>query len=81
MVLRHYYIGAARAKCLESAISSVPVALREVRVRIWVRVRVRPFLSVRSSFERGSKEICGLEAVGRTIGGNRNAIAECKVLY
>lgn len=30
IVLRHYYLGAARAKCLESAIASVPVALREV---------------------------------------------------
>lgn len=32
LVLRHYYLGAARAKCFESAITSVPVALREVRV-------------------------------------------------
>lgn len=32
-MLRHYYLGAARAKCLESAIASVPVALREVRER------------------------------------------------
>lgn len=30
LVLRHYYLGAARAKCLESVITSVPVALREV---------------------------------------------------
>lgn len=30
LVLRHYYLGKARAKCLESAITSVPVALREV---------------------------------------------------
>lgn len=32
LVLRHYYLGAARIKCLESAITSVPVALREVGV-------------------------------------------------
>eukprot|EP00752_Nemacystus_decipiens_P009815 g8759.t1 len=32
IVLRHYYLGAARAKCLESAIASVPVALREVEL-------------------------------------------------
>lgn len=31
--LRHYYLGAARAKCLRSAITSVPVTLREVRPR------------------------------------------------
>ncbi|CAM9108450.1 unnamed protein product, partial [Hapterophycus canaliculatus] len=32
LVLRHYYLGSARAKCLESAITSVPVALREVEL-------------------------------------------------
>lgn len=31
IVLRHYYLGAARVKCLESALASVPVLLREVR--------------------------------------------------
>lgn len=30
LVLRHYYLGAARTKCLESVVMSVPVALREV---------------------------------------------------
>lgn len=30
LVLRHYYLGAARTKCLETVVTSVPVALREV---------------------------------------------------
>lgn len=30
IVLRHYYLGATRAKCLESAVSSVPIDLRQV---------------------------------------------------
>lgn len=30
ILLRHYYIGAARAKCLESAVTSAPVALKQV---------------------------------------------------
>ncbi|CAM9707920.1 unnamed protein product [Ectocarpus sp. 4 AP-2014] len=30
--LRHYYLGEARAKCLRSAITSVPVTLREVEL-------------------------------------------------
>lgn len=30
ILLRHYYIGAARAKCLESAVTSAPVALTQV---------------------------------------------------
>ncbi|CAM9221094.1 unnamed protein product, partial [Scytosiphon promiscuus] len=32
IVLRHYYLGSARAKCLESAITSIRVALREVEL-------------------------------------------------
>lgn len=32
IALRHYYLGAGRAKCLESALISVQVALREVNV-------------------------------------------------
>lgn len=30
IVLRHYYIGAARAMCLESAVTAVPVTLTQV---------------------------------------------------
>eukprot|EP00903_Cladosiphon_okamuranus_P011517 g10844.t2 len=32
IMLRHYYLGAARAKCLENTIASVPVVLREVEL-------------------------------------------------